>query len=112
MPSDPRFSRAIDLVKYIRSEPEYSSWFCVGVAGQDISALHRSSLINDLVGYPDGHSESNVDEDIELSWLAEKVSAGADFIVTQLFYDVGHFIDWYKKVRSKGLRQPFLPLRH
>lgn len=31
-----------------------------------------------------------------------KVDAGADFIITQLFYDVDHFLPWYKKVRQKG----------
>ena len=33
IPSDPRFTRAVDLVSYIRSVPDYSSWFCIGVAG-------------------------------------------------------------------------------
>ena len=31
-----------------------------------------------------------------------KVDAGADFIITQLFYDVDHFLPWYRKVRQKG----------
>jgi methylenetetrahydrofolate reductase (NADPH) len=30
------------------------------------------------------------------------VDAGADFIVTQLFYDVDRFLQWLKKVRAKG----------
>ena len=34
IPSDPRFTRAADLVSYIRSVPDYSSWFCIGVAGK------------------------------------------------------------------------------
>ncbi|KAF8912003.1 methylenetetrahydrofolate reductase-domain-containing protein [Gymnopilus junonius] len=90
--SDPRFSRAIDLVSYIRSVPEYSSWFCVGVAG-----------------YPDGHSDNPVDEDTEIDRLKEKVDAGADFIITQLFYDVDHFLKWYVKVRQQGITVPILP---
>jgi methylenetetrahydrofolate reductase (NADPH) len=82
--SDPRFTRAIDLVTYIRSVPEYASWFCIGVAA-----------------YPDGQGDG-VDEDIEISRLKEKVDAGADFIMTQLFYDADHFVSWYEKVRAKG----------
>ncbi|PPQ77523.1 hypothetical protein CVT25_011320 [Psilocybe cyanescens] len=90
--SDPRFSRAIDLVSYIRSIPEYSSWFCVGVAG-----------------YPDGHVDNPVDEDTEVIRLKEKVDAGADFIITQLFYDIDHFLSWYKKVKEKGITVPVIP---
>ena len=49
IPSDPRFTRAADLVSYIRSVPEYSSWFCIGVAGKPISA--RDDLYNLLTLY-------------------------------------------------------------
>ncbi|KAG6880264.1 hypothetical protein C0992_001833 [Termitomyces sp. T32_za158] len=34
IPIDPNFQHAIDLVKFIRSSPEYSEHFCIGVAGQ------------------------------------------------------------------------------
>ncbi|KAF8163498.1 methylenetetrahydrofolate reductase-domain-containing protein [Crassisporium funariophilum] len=90
--SDPRFARAADLVSYIRSVPEYSSWFCVGVAG-----------------YPDGHADSFVDEDTEIERLKSKVDAGADFIITQLFYDIDQFLSWYKKIRQKGIQIPVIP---
>ena len=52
--------------------------------------------------YPDGHAGTSVDEDIDIDRLKMKVDAGADFIITQLFYDVDHFLPWYKKVRQKG----------
>jgi len=35
--------------------------------------------------------------------LKAKVDAGADFIVTQLFYDADRFLSWYKKLRAKGI---------
>jgi len=40
---------------------------------------------------------------VELDYLKAKVDAGADFIVTQLFYDVDGFLQWVKKVRGKGV---------
>jgi methylenetetrahydrofolate reductase (NADPH) len=52
--------------------------------------------------YPDGHPDKDVDEDGDIAYLAAKVDAGADFIVTQLFYDVDGFSTWLKKVRQKG----------
>ncbi|KAL5529588.1 hypothetical protein ACEPAG_5573 [Sanghuangporus baumii] len=92
IPTDPRFTHAVDLVKYIKSTPEFSSSFCVGVAA-----------------YPDGHIDSDVDEDTELEYLKEKIDAGAEFIVTQLFYDVDGFLKWLRKVRAKGIHVPVIP---
>ncbi|EJD02262.1 MTHFR-domain-containing protein [Fomitiporia mediterranea MF3/22] len=92
IPIDPRFTHAIDLVKYIKSSPEFSSSFCIGVAA-----------------YPDGYVESDVDEDTELEYLKAKVDAGAEFIITQLFYDVGGFLKWLRKVREKGINVPVIP---
>lgn len=103
IPSDPRFTRATDLVSYIRSVPDYSSWFCIGVAGNRFPLktiiIHLLSLAQ---AYPDGHAGTSVDEDIDIDRLKIKVDAGADFIITQLFYDVDHFLPWYRKVRQKG----------
>ncbi len=38
-----------------------------------------------------------------MEYRKAKVDAGAEFIVTQLFYDVDQFRRWVKKVRAKGL---------
>ncbi|EDR14910.1 uncharacterized protein LACBIDRAFT_244474 [Laccaria bicolor S238N-H82] len=92
IPSDPRFTHAVDLVSYISASPEYSSDFCVGVAA-----------------YPDGHTESTTDEDKEIDYLKAKVDAGSDFIITQLFYDVDQFLRWLAKIRSKGITVPVIP---
>ncbi|GBE81900.1 methylenetetrahydrofolate reduct [Sparassis latifolia] len=92
IPTDRRFTHGADLVSYIKSSPEFSSGFCVGVAA-----------------YPDGHTDGDIDNDGELEFLKAKVDAGADFIVTQLFYDVDNFLRWVKKVRAKGIRVPIIP---
>ncbi|KAF7980152.1 hypothetical protein HWV62_39605 [Athelia sp. TMB] len=91
-PADPAFTHAVDLVKYIRSSPEFSSHFCIGVAA-----------------YPDGHPDHETDEEGEFKYLKEKVDAGADIIFTQLFYDVDGFLAWVKKVRAKGITVPIIP---
>ena len=56
-----------------------------------------------LLGYPDGHAGSILSEDEEIEYLKAKVESGADFIVTQLFYDVDNFLRWIRKIRSCGL---------
>jgi len=65
-------------------------------------------LLQSLLGYPDGHADTSADEDTEITRLKQKVDAGADFIVTQLFYDADHFISWYKKVREQGSPSNFV----
>ncbi|OSS46634.1 hypothetical protein B5807_08966 [Epicoccum nigrum] len=71
--SNKDFTWAIDLVKYIRKQ--YGDYFCVGVAA-----------------YPEGHSDESHPEhqnpSYDIPHLVEKTQAGADFIMTQLFYDV------------------------
>ncbi|KAF8599080.1 MTHFR-domain-containing protein [Ceratobasidium sp. AG-I] len=91
IPTDPRFQHAEDLVTYIRQHPTFSSHFCIGVAG-----------------YPDGHSDGGSDEE-QLTYLKRKVEVGADFIVTQLFYDVDKFKSWLRRVREKGITVPVIP---
>lgn len=70
------FNNAVDLVRYIKAQ--YGDYFCVGVAG-----------------YPEGHVDgadtSNQDPKRDLPYLVEKVKAGAEFIITQLFFDVDKF---------------------
>ncbi|KAJ3175092.1 hypothetical protein HDU87_006489 [Geranomyces variabilis] len=83
------FSYAGDLVKYIRQE--YGDYFCIGVAG-----------------YPEGHTE-NPDNDEDMKHLKAKCDAGADYIVTQLFYDVDIFLKWYAECRDVGITVPILP---
>lgn len=43
-----------------------------------------------------------MDEDDTIDVLKQKVDAGAEFIVTQLFYDSARFIEWTQRVRSRG----------
>ncbi|TID22755.1 methylenetetrahydrofolate reductase [Venturia nashicola] len=67
------FVWAVDLVKYIRKQ--YGDYFCIGVAA-----------------YPEGHSDQSHPDDQDpkhdLPYLIEKTKAGADFLMTQLFFDV------------------------
>ncbi|CAH00701.1 methylenetetrahydrofolate reductase (NAD(P)H) MET12 [Kluyveromyces lactis] len=85
--ADTEFKYAVDLVRYIKKN--YGDDFCVGVAA-----------------YPEGHCEGEADESLQdpmrdLPYLKEKVDAGADFIITQLFYDVDKFLSFEKLVREK-----------
>lgn len=83
------YSHAVDLIRHIKAK--YGDYFCISVAG-----------------YPEGHSEAaSLEQDIV--YLAEKVAAGAEYIITQLFYDTDLYISWVKRVRSAGIKCPILP---
>ncbi|MCJ1324397.1 hypothetical protein MMC10_001059 [Thelotrema lepadinum] len=79
------FVWAVDLVRYIKKQ--YGDYFCIGVAG-----------------YPEGHSDEShpVEQGPkhDMPYLLEKVQAGADFIMTQLFFDESAFISYEKLVRG------------
>lgn len=83
------FKYAKDLIAYIRRK--YGSHFNIGIAA-----------------YPEGHPEEANGERL-LTFLKEKVDAGADFIITQMFYDAENFIAWCAKVRGAGITIPIIP---
>lgn len=83
------FNYAVDLVRFIKEE--YGDFFCIGVAG-----------------YPEVHLEATSRED-DIRYLKEKVDAGADFVITQLFFDNQIFYDWVRDCRLAGITCELLP---
>lgn len=55
--------------------------------------------------YPEGHRES-ASFDQELIHLREKVQAGADFLITQLFFDNGIYYRFLNRIRQMGIECP------
>jgi len=45
----------------------------------------------------------------EIRFLKAKIEAGADFVLTQLFYDVDGFLTWEKQCRDQGIVCPIIP---
>lgn len=92
---------ALDLIEQIvklnngvyldeKLENTRSMNFCIGVAG-----------------YPEKHIESpNMDSD--LYFLKKKITAGALYIVTQMFYDNQKYFDFVKLCRDKGINVPII----
>mgnify|MGYP005843767047 CR=1 FL=1 len=81
------FYYAADLVRFIKKQfPE----ICIGVAG-----------------FPEGHPETP-NRLIEMDHLKAKVDAGADYIVTQLFFDNRDFYDFCERCTLAGIRVPII----
>jgi len=82
------FHFAKELVSYIKQNyPQ----ICLGVAG-----------------YPEGHTKS-LSLDKEILFLKEKVEAGADYVITQLFFENLYYFNFVDRCRKAGIRVPIIP---
>ncbi len=87
VPVEGGFQHATDLLEHVKSN------FKFGVAA---------------ACYPEGHTES-VDLGSDLKYVKMKVENGADFLVTQLFYDNRHYYDFVERARAGGIDVPIIP---
>ncbi len=83
------FAYAVDLIRFIKG---LDAPFCVGAAC-----------------YPEGHVECGHKHD-DWDIAAQKVEAGAEYLITQLFYDWSDFLDMEDYLRNKrGVKVPIVP---
>jgi len=86
-PQPDSFSYASELLAFIR--PRFS--FCLGAAG-----------------YPEGHVQApNLERDLD--FLERKVDAGAEYILTNYFYDNRFFFHYLERCRARGITVPIIP---
>lgn len=87
-PGEDNFQYASDLVRYIRIH--FKEHFAIGVAG-----------------FPEGHVLAK-DRESDADIMLEKVNAGADFIITQLFFDNKDFFEYKERLKKRGIDKPLI----
>lgn len=75
---------------------------------EDLKGAIKTKFCIGVAGYPEKHFEApNMETD--LRFLKAKVDAGAEYIVTQMFFDNQKYFDFVKRCRDTGITIPIIP---
>jgi methylenetetrahydrofolate reductase (NADPH) len=75
---------------------------------EELKGTNNTTFCAGVAGYPEKHFEApNMQTD--LTYLKKKVEAGAEYIVTQMFFDNKKFFAYEKLCREAGITVPIIP---
>lgn len=94
---------AIDLIKQVANLNKG-----VYLEEDDVTNGMATDFCIGTAAYPEMHLEAS-DMDTDLAFLKAKVDAGAEYLMTQMFFDNQKFFDFVKKCREIGINVPIIP---
>jgi methylenetetrahydrofolate reductase (NADPH) len=75
---------------------------------EDLEISSNTDFCIGVAGYPEKHMEApSLESDIH--FLKEKIKLGADYIVTQMFFDNSKFFEFKEMCEKKGINVPIIP---
>ena len=86
--TDGGFTYSSELVAFLKK----LGGFCIGTAG-----------------FPEGHIAQKGGRIVDWGYLREKIAAGADFVITQLFFDNEDFFRFHEHLANHGVTVPIIP---
>ena len=96
-----RHDHATDLIAQIQDMNK-------GVYLEELLDAYPTDFCIGAAGYPEKHFEApNLASDI--AWVKRKIEAGAEYIVTQMFFDNRHYFSFVEQCRNQGIEVPIIP---
>jgi methylenetetrahydrofolate reductase (NADPH) len=93
---------ALDLVKQV-DDMNHGRYL-----DENIENGQKTDFCIGIAGYPEKHFEApNMESD--LAFIKKKVEAGADYIVTQMFFDNKKYFEYVESCRNAGIHIPIVP---
>ena len=103
VPNENGHSHASELIDQINGFNEGKF-----IDGTKMDIVSDNKFTFGVAGYPEKHDEApNLDMDI--AWLKNKVDKGAEYIVTQMFFDNNKYYSFVEKCRQAGITVPIIP---
>lgn len=75
---------------------------------EELGNVAKSDFCIGVAGYPEKHFESP-NKKTDLKYLKHKIDQGAEYIVTQMFFDNQQYFDFVNKCRDNGITVPIIP---
>ena len=102
MPHPQGHTHAVDLVRQIAAMNR--GQFVDG----EVEECHHSKFSIGVAGYPEVHAEAR-DITSDIARLRDKVDAGAEYVITQMFFDNRKYFDFVRRCREAGIGVPVIP---